>query len=57
MTNEQALNQLNDTTDSFTDLATYQQFWRFAWVIPIVICLIIFSKEIKNIFIKIKGGF
>jgi hypothetical protein len=57
MTNEQALNQLNDTKESFVNLQVYQVFWNYAWLIPLIILILIFREEITDLYYKIKGVF
>ena len=57
LTNEQALKQLEDTTASFTDFTLYQIIWNFAWIIPVIMCILIFWKNIRNLFFRIKGGY
>lgn len=56
MTNEHALEQLSNSSSSYTDLALWQQLWGWSWIIPLVICIIIFWKEIKTTFYNL-GGF
>jgi hypothetical protein len=47
----------DDTTASFTDFTLYQNIWNYGWIVPTVICILIFWKNITNLFYRIKGGY
>jgi hypothetical protein len=50
------LRQFENTSQSFTDLALYQLIVDYLWILPIVITLCVFRKEIKILYYKLKGG-
>lgn len=54
---EQALKQFDNTAQSFTNYELMQQFWNFGWALPILICMVIFLGEFKNLYNQIRGGF
>lgn len=55
MTVAMSKHQMDISAESFTDFAAYQQFWNYAWLIPTVIILLMFLKDIKWLITKIKN--
>ena len=52
--NDIAMTQLESTTESFTNYAMFQNLWSFTVIIPIILTVTVFWKEIKIIINKIK---
>jgi len=57
ITDKMALNQMEDTANSYTSFNIFRELWQLSWILPIIICLIIFRKELIDLFYKIKGGY
>lgn len=51
-TNEIALGQFEDTMQSYTNLSLWKNLISYYWVLYILSPLLIFSKNIKNLFKK-----
>ena len=56
LTNEVALTQMKDTEDSFLGFNIYNDLLPYSWIIPLIICLLIFRRELVDLYYMIRGG-
>lgn len=58
LNNVQAVKQLEDNENSFTNYVLYQQAWDYGWAIIVLITLLIFKSEIVGAVkqLKKRGG-
>lgn len=54
---DQALKQLDDTNTALANYELFQQLWNFGWILPVVLCLVIFAVDIKQFINNLRGGF
>ncbi|MDP4181174.1 MAG: hypothetical protein Q8942_08795 [Bacillota bacterium] len=57
LTNKQALGQFQDSSAAFTDFSLYQFIWNWLWIVPLILCILLFIAEIKRFYKKLRGGF
>jgi glycerol-3-phosphate acyltransferase PlsY len=49
--------QMENSNSALYDYSVNMFIYRFSWIVPLAICILLFWREIKNLYYTLRGGF